>query len=265
MSVRHRRLPPSRLSAATTGEAPAARHSLPGSAPNATHDVPCPMPPTGHTKPTRNTEALQPTTPSRSGPGPAAGFRPGSAPGLRPGSPSRSSVPGLAAGFRPGRHLAFGGGHPTGRARVRRRGSVSADAASGGDTQPVGPGAGGGTLSWPMPGLRRGRPAGWPGSAGGVPSRRTLGLRRGRPAGWSPGLRWGCPAGWFWVWWWGSVSRRCPVSGGTPNPSAPGPTAGFRLGGHGLRPPAGVSSLVVFSEGTRPRPIPSRTLRNPLR
>ncbi|GAX52892.1 hypothetical protein SO3561_04411 [Streptomyces olivochromogenes] len=224
MPVRHRRIPPSRLSAAAAGEAPAApygtsaaRESRPGSAPNATHDVPCPAPPPGRRSPRATPRpsgrVAQPVGPGSGGGfvswrtrpsagtsswsvlGSATGLCPGGR-GLRPGAPSRS-VAGPAAG-RPGRR-----GRPAGWSWVRWRGSVQADAASGGtpdlsapgpdgevssrwtrspafggDIRPVSPGPGGRVPSRRTPGLRRDiQPIGR-GSGGGVPSRRTPGVRR---------------------------------------------------------------------------------------
>lgn len=195
-----------------------------------------------------------------------------------PAGMSSRLVPDLVAGLRLGERLAFGGdvqpvgprsgggvpsrrlpplaGHLTRRPqgltagfRLDGRGLGLRRGCPAGRSQ-----AGGGVPPRRTPGLRRGRRAGRPGSGRGTSSRSAPGLRRGRPAGWSRvwwrdfvavGAR--PPAGTSSrsarVWWRGSVSGRGLAFGGTPDPSAPGPAAGFRPGGRGVpgrRPPSGL-------------------------
>ncbi len=238
---------------------PAAPESLPGSAPNATHEQPvCPhrahsahpqhrSPPAGDTQPI--------------GPGPGGGIRAGRCLASGRGRPAGRRFR-FGCGFRPGRCLAFGGGHPAGRARVRRRGSVSADAASSGGPSRLVPEL--------AAGLRPGRCL----ASGESPSR----LAR--------------------VWWWGSVRADARPPAGTPSRLVAWPPAGIpgRLvlgpvvgsGSADARPPTGHptrrprarrrgSVSADMASGLRrgypassssprgPRPLPSRTLRNPPR
>lgn len=147
-------------------------------------------------------------------PGLAAGLCPGGR-GLRPGVSSRS-VAGPAAG-RPGRR-----GRPAGWSRVRRRGSVQADARLWRDARPIGPGSGGGVPS------RRTRSPAFVGDIQPVGPRPGAGVRLGgrlasgrTPSRSVAGLVAGFRLG------------RCLAFGVTPDPSAPGPAAGFPPGGRG--------------------------------
>lgn len=265
MSVPHRRIPPSRLSAAAAGETPAAPYgtsaaveSPPGSTPNAPQDVPCPVPPPG----TQGPHATPKPSGGRSAPGLAAGLRPGRR--LASGGDAQPVGSGLVTRFRLGRGLRRG--CPAGWSWARRRGSVSADAAFGGSIQPVGPGSGGGPPFRRAPGVRRDVLPVGPGPGGGASFWWTWCVGAASSVGAQPDRESGTGS-----------SGLCRTESSAPaRRGSVGPTVRPRQD-RGHRTPTRPRPQSAWTRRSRsrrllrgdpapPRPTPSRpTLRNPLR